>query len=149
MDMLRRNTDYALRAMANLAKHYRGDLMSTREVSRQEGISYQLTCKLMQRLHKVKLVESSMGPKGGFRLSRPPAKINLLEIIAAIQGPVKLNRCLLGMDRCPRQGDCGIAEKLVELQEYIDSFLGGITLEQMLVNRSTKKKTMTGGRRKK
>jgi len=32
-----------------------------------------------------------MGPKGGFSLSKEPSKISLMEIIKAVQGPVKMS----------------------------------------------------------
>lgn len=140
MDVLRRNTDYALRTMANLARHYGNEPISTRTVAVEEDVSYQLACKLMQKLHNAKLVKSCMGPKGGFRLIREPAKISLLEVIEAVQGPVILNRCLLGRDVCERQKSCALSRKLANLQEYIDSYLRSITLDELLQSRGTKRK---------
>jgi Rrf2 family protein len=135
MDIIRRNTDYALRAMINLAGQYRNGSASTRAVAEQEDIPYQLTCKLMQKLHSVRLVESCMGPKGGFRLRREPSKISVLEVIKAIQGPLALNRCLLRVNACPRQKSCTVRVKLVEIQRYVSSRLGGITLDELAQNR--------------
>ena len=79
MDILRRNTDYALRLMVSLAREYGKGALATRTLAEDEDVSYQLACKLMQRLHAAKLVESCMGPKGGFRLSRKPADISIRE----------------------------------------------------------------------
>jgi Rrf2 family protein len=140
MDVLRRNTDYALRAMVNLARHYGRESVSTRQIASQEDISYQLACKILQRLHNAKLVESCMGPRGGFRLSREPSKISLLELIRAIQGPVRLNRCLLGANGCPQQPNCATNRRLANLQEYIDSYLGGITLDEISESTNINKK---------
>ena len=145
MDVLRRNTDYALRAMLNLASHYGQEPVSTREVVRKEDISYHLACKMLQKLRKAKLVRSRMGPKGGFQLSRKPSKIGLLEVIEAIQGPVRLNRCLLGVDACPRRPRCGVSSKLDELQRHIESFLAGITLDELLGN--SERKEQNAGKR--
>lgn len=142
MDILRRNTDYALRAMVNLAKHYGNGAVSTRTLADDEDIPYQLACKLMQKLHKNKLVESCMGPKGGFRLSRDPSKINLLEVIQAIQGTPSLNKCLLGVDICPRKPTCPVSEKLAGLQAYISRYLGSITLSELLQSRHVKTKKL-------
>jgi len=135
VDIVRRNTDYALRMMVNLAKHYEKGPESTRSVSIEETVPYQLACKLMQRLNKAKLVESCMGAKGGYRLSKPPTEINILDIIETIQGPVSVNRCLLNLESCKRRGQCPISSKLKGLQENLNSYLSGITLDELALNR--------------
>ena len=140
MDVLRRNTDYALRMMVNLASCFNGELMSARQLASEGNFSYQLACKLLQKLHKAKLVRSGMGPKGGFRLSREPSKISLLDIIIAIQGPVRLNRCLMDTNVCPYRQRCSVSKKLAELQKYIDRYLGAITLDELLKSKIEKKR---------
>jgi Rrf2 family protein len=135
MEVVRRNTDYALRAMVYLAGHYGDSLASARELSQKGYIPYQLACKLLQKLHKARLVKSCMGPKGGFRLSRALSKINLLEIITAIQGKVNLNRCLLRKNICPHQKDCKVRMKLAELESLINTYLGSITLDELVKSR--------------
>lgn len=140
MDILRRNTDYALRAMLNLAGHYGQEPVSTRQIAEAEDISYELTCKLMQKLHSAGLVQSSMGPNGGFALSKKPDKINMLEIIEAIQGPLSLNRCLLEEDICPNKDGCSITVELAKLQKHIGKYLLGITLDELVQSRCAKKK---------
>jgi len=138
MDIVRRNTDYALRAMVNLARNYNEGPVSSRTVSKQENVPYQLSCKLMQKLNNTGLVTSCMGPKGGFGLSREPSKINLLEIIEAVQNPISLNRCILSKETCPQQKHCAVRPKLVKLQEYIGGYLGNITLAELVPGRTKK-----------
>jgi len=140
MDVIRRNTDYALRAMLHLAGRRPRESVSTRELANEEDISYQLASKLMQRLHKAGLVQSCMGPKGGFSLARPPSKVSLLQIIEAIQGPISLNMCLLDVDSCPRQPGCPVSRKLAELQEYINAYLCRFTLAELLQKDNGNKK---------
>ncbi len=148
MDILRRNTDYALRAMVKLAGHYGEDPISTREIAECEDISYQLTCKLMQRLNNAGLVQSTMGPNGGFVLSRKPAKINLAEIIGAIQGPLSLSRCLFGENVCKKQNECPIYIKLTKLQNNISEYLQSITLDELLQHQGVTKDKTNNKRRK-
>ena len=140
MDILRRNTDYALRAMVHLATHWKDGVASARKLASEENIPYPLARKLMQKLLKIELVESSIGSKGGFSLSKQPSKINLLEIIETIQGPLRLNRCLSGVDICPRQRGCPISRKLAKLQKYMERYLHGITLDDLSQGRKPPRK---------
>ena len=141
MDLVRRNTDYAVRLMVNLARNYRNGPVSTRTAAAEEDVPYQLACKLMQKMHNSKLLDSSMGPKGGFNLSRDPSKISLLELIETIQGPITVNKCLSRDDGCPRQQSCPVTGKLATIQEYICAYLGGITLDQFVSGQRVKPKT--------
>ena len=61
MDVLRRNTDYGLRMMAALAEHFNnGQLTSARQLASDGHFSYQLGCKLLQKLHRAQLVKSGI-----------------------------------------------------------------------------------------
>ena len=143
MNIVRQNTDYALRAVINLAGRYGRDAVSTRVLAEEEDISYQFACKILQRLQSAGLVKSCMGPKGGFCLGKPPSQVNLLEVIEAVQGPVSLNKCLMKDDACTRKPKCPVSGKLGQLQEYIESFLGGVTLDEFLKSRRPKRKAGT------
>ena len=106
--------------------------MSARQLATDGNFSYELGCKILQKLHKAGLVESSMGPKGGFALRRKPSEITLMEIINVLQGRIRLNRCLLGGEGCEFESDCEINTKLSCLQLYIDGYLDGITLAEIV-----------------
>ena len=136
MDVVRRNTDYAVRLMVNLARQYGLGPVSTRVAASEESVSYPLACKLMQKLHGSKLIESCMGPKGGFNLGRVPSEITLLEVVEAIQGPITLNKCMLSSNACARQMSCSVRSKLLGVQETIVSSLAGITFEDLSQTKS-------------
>lgn len=146
MDILRRNTDYALRLVISLAKSYEKGSVSTRTLADEQEVSYQLACKLMQRLHDAKIVESCMGPRGGFRLARTPDQINLLEVVEVIQGPVRLNRCLMSDCACPRGGGCPVRTKITELQGQMEEYLRGVTLGDLAAapEQGTKERQLNG-----
>jgi len=132
MEVLRRNTDYALRAMVNLARHWQQGPVSTRTIARSEDVSCLLLRKLMRQLLKGKLVRSVSGPSGGFELKKSPTQIKLLEIIRVIQGPVNLNKCLPKGDVCSRHTTCPVHKKLSKLQKHIDNYFSEITLQDLL-----------------
>jgi len=137
MDMIRRNTDYALRIMLNLARLYGKEAVSSRTLAEKEEVSYQLACKLMQKLNAAGLVKSQMGPKGGFFLSKDPSEIKLAAIVEVIQGPVSVNSCMLNIDACSRRPNCPISKELTKLQKYIESYFNDVTLNQLLESRNS------------
>jgi Rrf2 family protein len=132
MDIIRRNTDYALCLMIHLAESFEDTPVSTKAMAKMEEIPYPLACKIMQKLQKYKLVKSVMGPKGGFKLNREPSKINLFEVIEVIQGPVTVNRCSLDTNSCPRMSRCPINDKMTELQDNMKIYLENISLDELL-----------------
>jgi Rrf2 family protein len=134
MDVLRRNTDYGLRIMASLARHCDKDLVSAKQLAVEGNFSYELGCKILQKLHKAGLVKSSMGPKGGFALTKKPSEITLMEIIRVLQAGIRLNRCLPNGNGCEFQPDCQVHKKLAALQLHIDEYLGAATLAETLKN---------------
>ena len=148
MDVVRRNTDYAVRMIVHLAKHYGNGPISTRAAAAEEHVPYQLACKLMQKLNNAKLVSSCMGPKGGFVLAAEPSKISLLEVVGVIQGPINMNRCLLGEDICPQQTTCTVRGKLASLQKDINSGLAAITLDELVLKGPKNKKVRNSKRGK-
>ncbi len=148
MDVVRRNTDYAVRLIVHLAKQYGNDPISTRAAAAEEHVPYQLACKLMQKLNNAKLVKSCMGPKGGFVLATEPSKISLLDVVEVIQGPINMNRCLLGEETCPQQKTCAVRGKLAILQKNINNGLAAITLDE-LTHKGPKKKNVRHTKRRK
>jgi Rrf2 family protein len=131
MDIIRRNTDYALRAAVELASRFGNGQVATKELSDRQDIPYQLACKLLQRLHKAGIVRSTLGPAGGFALCRQPSKITVRQVVEAVQGPVRLNRCLFERGFCRLSRRCPINPELGRLQKNINAFLDGLTLKQL------------------
>lgn len=132
VNIIRQNADYALRAMAFLANQYEKGVVSTRVISEECDVSYQFACKIMQRLHSAELVNSTMGPRGGFMLRRDPAKISLLEVIESLQGPLIVNTCMRGPKACKRRETCNVSDKVTELQKSLIKSLDEIKLSEVM-----------------
>jgi len=133
MELIRRDTDYAFRLAAQLAGAYGGDkALSARVLAEDNSVSYALACKILQKLTHAGIVESVMGPKGGFRLAKKPEKISFDTLIAAIQGPVSVNKCLMGGFKCPMKGKCPARPKMTELQNKINGYLNELTLQEFV-----------------
>ncbi len=135
MDIIRRNTDYALRLATILAGFScTEESVSAKILSKEAAVPYPLTCKLLQKMQKKGIIKSEMGPKGGYCLARSPGQISLLEVIQIIQGPICVNRCFLGSYKCPLKGRCPLHKKLMGLQNEIVHSLDNTYLSDLIDN---------------
>jgi Rrf2 family protein len=132
MEFIKRNTDYALRALVYLAQKEPGEIVYVRTIAEQEQVSEDFLRKILQVLANAGIVDSHRGPRGGFSLAKEAADISVLDVMEALQGPVAINRCFLGKDKCPNYGECDLRNRLVGVQETIVRFLGDIDLAQLL-----------------
>jgi len=60
--------------------------------------------KVLQRLVKAGVVQSTRGPKGGYVLAQEPGDIRLLDIYEAIDGKMQCCNCLFDAPVCSRAG---------------------------------------------
>ena len=99
-----RETDYAIRCVLYLAKSY-DEIVDVNEIADAREIPKSFLSKILQKLAKVNIVQSYRGLKGGFRLSRRPKDISLLDVIEVIE-PVALNRCAVNLHNCNQSKTC-------------------------------------------
>jgi len=80
--------------------------------------------KVMRRLVRARLVSSTRGPGGGFKIARPAIEITLLEIYEAIEGRFETGDCMLD-EPCCRENDCIMGSLIrsvnLEVLEYFGS----------------------------
>ncbi len=131
MDIIRRNTDYAFRLVAELAKN-QGQPVSVRKLAEDNLVPYELARKLLQTLGRAGIVCSVKGPKGGYELKKDAGDISFAQVIEAMQGRVRLNQCLLSSFVCPMKGKCPITSHLSELQKVIDFHLNDKKISDLL-----------------
>ena len=63
---------------------------------------------------------------------KKPEAIEFKQIVEAIQGPVSVNKCLVGDYQCPLKGKCPAHSKLAILQSQINSYLKELTLQEFI-----------------
>jgi Rrf2 family protein len=100
---------HALRALAYLARH-EGGFVTAARIARAEGVSEPFVVKGLKPLAAAGVLHALKGPHGGYRLARPPRHITLLEVVEAVDGPVR--------GEAPRFG--GDARLDARLQEVCD-----------------------------
>src|SRR5918996_2211727 len=87
-------TEYALRAMVELALRQEDGLVPAREIAERQGIPLRFLEQQLSTLHKAGLVESFRGAGGGCRLARPPGGIPGPDVVDALEGSLYPKYCL-------------------------------------------------------
>ncbi|MFA6228366.1 MAG: Rrf2 family transcriptional regulator [Patescibacteria group bacterium] len=87
-------TEYGLKALVILAENQAQRPISLAEIARVTGLSLSYLEQLFAKLKQAKLVKSIKGAEGGYALSRSAGRINLLEIVEALEGSVAVNQCM-------------------------------------------------------
>ncbi len=129
---LTRKADYALVAMAELARRHPASV-SAREVARQVRVPLPMLTNVLHQLLRHGLVTSTMGSKGGYQLAKSPEEISLAEMIEAAQGRFRLTTCCssdLGLDdpRCDLEKTCPVKDPVRHVHENMRWFLSQVTL---------------------
>jgi Rrf2 family protein len=129
MAIIRRETDYALRALARLAGQERHLPVSA--LAQQEDVPEKFLRKIMQRLHRAQIVESRQGPFGGYRMAVPAERLSALDVVNAVQGPVIVNECFAQPDVCKRVDWCPFRRRLVAFQSELNALLGNVHISEV------------------
>jgi len=103
---LTRAADYAVRVMIHLAGMPPGERASRAELAQAAECPEQFLSKVLQSLTRRGLVVSHRGNTGGFELPQTHRHASMLEVVEAVEGPVRLNLCLTSDQACGRQSWC-------------------------------------------
>jgi Rrf2 family protein len=125
---LTKKADYGLIAATHLAGRRSA---SAKEIAHCYGIPLPLLAKVLQKLARQGLLESTHGTNGGYKLARDPRSITALEVIRAIDGPNILTSCFTPAGDCYHTGRCSVREPLRKIQHGILQLLDGITISGM------------------
>jgi FeS assembly SUF system regulator len=124
-------TDYATVILTVLAADPDA-VASAAELAEQVGLEVPTVAKLLKPLAQAGLVEGFRGTNGGYRLARPAARISLVEIVEAMEGPLGMTECSLHAGACGIEHSCGVRANWRRINDVVADALRGITLAQML-----------------
>ncbi len=123
---------YGLQAMFYIASHATEEKnISLNEIASNKDIPQHFLSKILQLLVKHKLLVSMKGPNGGFRLSRPPEEITLIEIVRAIDGLDIFDQCGIGFRKCNEDDPCPIHTDYKRIRDHVRSLFETKTLEAL------------------
>ena len=124
--------DYAIRICAVL--DLLGQKSGASEIAERAGITQRFALKILGKLTDVGIVRSYKGARGGYVLNTDAAEIRILDLIEAIEGPLKLSKCLecdYDCTRNPNKACCKMHVAFAALNRNLVNSLGRITVRML------------------
>ena len=132
--MFSKTCEYAIRATIIIASESQlGNKVSLREIARKIDSPESFTAKILQKLAKNKLVESSKGNGGGFFVSKEMlSKVKLGQIVLVFDGDAVYNRCSLGLQDCSEIKPCPFHNQYKPIREQLKKALDSTDLTNLI-----------------
>jgi Rrf2 family protein len=126
-----RQADYATRAILHLARIGKNGHVATSQVAKEQQIPPAFLVKIVSQLSIAGILHTSRGARGGVRLAREPKNITLLEVVEAIDGPIRLNMCVQNESDCMFEKNCPLQSVWCDAQQELVTRLKNTNFEQL------------------
>jgi Rrf2 family iron-sulfur cluster assembly transcriptional regulator len=126
---------FAVTAMIDLAMRQSEGPVTLAGISKRQKISLSYLEQLFGKLRRVKIVESTRGPGGGYTLSRDGNAITVADIITAVDEPIDATQCG-GKGNCHGQDEatsqCMTHDLWSNLNKKMVDYLQSVTLKDLV-----------------
>ncbi|MCK0472281.1 Rrf2 family transcriptional regulator [Halalkalibacter sp. APA_J-10(15)] len=109
-------TNYALHTMVYLTLAPKGKSVGVEQLATVQNLSATYLSKILTKLVKAGLIESTPGVKGGYSLVKRSSEISFLDVIYAIEGNTTLFTCSLEHETWSRNEACVIENVMIEAE---------------------------------
>lgn len=128
---LTRRGDYAIRAVIALARHA-PDIVRASQIADEMAIPRRFVAQVMTEVVRSHIAEEHLGRAGGYRLSRPPSDISVLDVVAAVEGDIGRRVCVLRNAPCGLDGTCDVHDVFMAAQDALLAELSDATIASLL-----------------
>jgi Rrf2 family protein len=123
--------EYAVAALSRLALSEDGALVSVAALARAQDLPRSFLAKIVAQAARAGLLRTRTGADGGVSLARPAARITLLEILEAFEGPYARSACVFYPARACEGPSCPVFCPLRRKEQGARDSLAGATLADM------------------
>ncbi|MCP4482389.1 MAG: Rrf2 family transcriptional regulator [bacterium] len=131
MKLLRKNTDYAIKALVSLAKKS-GGYVSALDIANEQNIPYQFLRRILQDLIKNGFVASKKGANGGVKIIKNAKDIKVVDLIEIFQGNIEPCSCMLNYNLCENREECVLRGELEKIEVILKNEFAKLTIHKFL-----------------
>jgi len=134
--MFSKTCEYAIRAsIFKATQSYHGKRVTVKDIAEKIDSPKSFTAKILQILAKNNLVHSIQGIGGGFEIPKDTlSKINLAQIVTAIDGDSVFTSCGLGINHCSEAHPCPLYSKFKAIRAELASMLTNTNLQELALD---------------
>lgn len=114
--LLTPRAEYALRALAVLASEPAERWVAVAELAERAHVPPAFLSKVMRQLVVAEIARGQKGHGGGFQLARPPHRIRVSDVLAAIDFTLAVDHCAFGWEKCSEGHPCPLHGMYGELK---------------------------------
>ena len=135
-------TDYSLRVLLYLGLNPKR-MATITDIASSYGISRNHLVKVVHNLALQGFINTTRGRGGGITLARPPAEINVGDVVRHTEMNLHLVECFdKERNTCPITAACFLKRALYEAQQAFITVLDRYTLAEVLDNRDWLRKVL-------
>jgi Rrf2 family protein len=135
MIKISKSVEYSILALKYISDNENFSGISSRKISDELNIPYELLSKLLQRLVKQGIIKSKQGKYGGYNMGISSDQLSILKIVHAVDENIQLTNCTFdeaNEENCSRIDDCCIRTPFWNLQNKINKMFDQITLKELI-----------------
>lgn len=130
MKILRKDVDYAVRALVCVALH-NGTAVSSSEIAKSQKIPLPYLRRLLTVLINAGLLRAKEGAGGGVTLAKDPRAITLPELARIFQGDIEISDCLYRGKPCENRATCPLRVRLKQAEDELVKKLEKVTIAEL------------------
>jgi Rrf2 family protein len=129
-----RTADYGLRAALQIGRAPAGRLVTRHTIAAAVDAPPSVLAQALASLVRSGLLVAQAGPRGGYRLARPAAQVTILEVVTAVDGDERNERCVLRDGACDADHPCPFHPFFADAKDRFQDALRTTTLADVLAN---------------
>lgn len=119
--------------MIDLAEHQEEGFVALKDIAERQGISKKYLEQIIPVLNRSGFLQANRGAQGGYRLAKPASAYTVKDILELTEGSLAPVVCLdTEPAGCERSQTCATLALWKGLQNAIEGYLEGVTLQDLL-----------------
>ncbi|MBS1919150.1 MAG: Rrf2 family transcriptional regulator [Bacteroidetes bacterium] len=103
------------------------------EIAERLSVPKHFLGKIMNKIVKEKILDSTKGPYGGFSINKDTLSVPLIKVLEVTEGLEQFSICALGLRKCDPEHPCPIHKEMIRLRTELKSTLIDTSINDLVI----------------